>query len=201
MTWKELQIITLQKMYALTSDKLVYDDITEPYLKSMRAAANEGLMLLSTAGRYKLKSVTVEKTTADEAKRYDMDELTEDFYTFSNHVYKLNGKEPKEFYNFSYVGNTFFVLPKRVTGKFEIYYNAFPKQISENTLEDDEIDLPPDAAVLLPLYMASQLYKEDDIKIATQLRNEFEAERERLTEYSRKHIYASERMSSVTGWW
>ncbi|MBQ7647347.1 MAG: hypothetical protein IJS94_08770 [Clostridia bacterium] len=201
MTWKELQIITLQKMYAISSDKLVFDDTTGPYLSGMRAAANEGLMLLSTAGRYKLKSVVVEKEDKSEAKRYDLNELANDFFTFANHVFKIKKDGQTPYFNYSYVGGNFFVLPKGVTGKFEVYYNAYPKLISENTPETEEIDLAPDVAVLLPLYMASELYKEDDIVIATQLRNEFEAERARLTEYTKKHKYISEKITSVTGWW
>lgn len=38
----------------------------------------------------------------------------------------------------------------------------------------------PDVAVLLPLYMASQLYKDDDNSIATIYRNEFEVARGEL---------------------
>ena len=48
-------------------------------------------------------------------------------------------------------------------------------------LHDEEIDLLPMASSLLPLYMASQLFKDDDMRQAVQLRNEFEAGLGRLS--------------------
>lgn len=46
--------------------------------------------------------------------------------------------------------------------------------IDEETADDDEIGLPEAGCVLIPLYIASQLYKDDDISQATAYRNEFE---------------------------
>lgn len=54
------------------------------------------------------------------------------------------------------------------------YNKTIVKHIDENTLDEAEIDLPSDACVLIPLYIASQLYKDDDISQATAYRNEFE---------------------------
>ena len=47
--------------------------------------------------------------------------------------------------------------------------------VTYETEADIEIGLPDDACVLIPLYIASQLYKDDDISQATAYRNEFEA--------------------------
>lgn len=57
------------------------------------------------------------------------------------------------------------------TGEYE--KTTVPK-IEDDTDIDDEIDLPESACVLIPLYIASQLYKDDDISQATAYRNEFE---------------------------
>lgn len=48
------------------------------------------------------------------------------------------------------------------------------EHITADTKDDYEIQLPLDACVLIPLYIASQLYKDDDIAQATAYRNEFE---------------------------
>lgn len=48
------------------------------------------------------------------------------------------------------------------------------KHVTKDTSEDEEIELTEDACVLIPLYIASQLYKDDDISQATAYRNEFE---------------------------
>lgn len=46
--------------------------------------------------------------------------------------------------------------------------------VTYETEPDTVINLPDDTCVLIPLYIASQLYKDDDIALATQYRNEFE---------------------------
>ena len=54
------------------------------------------------------------------------------------------------------------------------YDKASIEHVSYDTKVNVEIDLPEDACVLIPLYIASELYKDDDIALATQYRNEFE---------------------------
>lgn len=61
-------------------------------------------------------------------------------------------------------------------------YNGETKKYDKTTIEhittdtdtDYVIGLPESACVLIPLYIASQLYKDDDIAQATAYRNEFE---------------------------
>jgi hypothetical protein len=61
-----------------------------------------------------------------------------------------------------------------------VYYKAYPAPITDETADNYELPLQPEVVVLIPLYMASQLYKEDDNSIATSYRNEFEVGFERL---------------------
>lgn len=56
-------------------------------------------------------------------------------------------------------------------GKYE---KTKVEHITADTDTDYEIDLPESACVLIPLYIASQLYKDDDIAQSTAYRNEFE---------------------------
>lgn len=67
------------------------------------------------------------------------------------------------------------VLDNRLIGNFILKYQAYPDKIEEDTDDDDELKLHDEVAVLLPLYIASQLYKDDDIALATIYRNEFES--------------------------
>ena len=57
------------------------------------------------------------------------------------------------------------------TGKYD---KATIKHVDLETPSEEVIGLPDDACVLIPLYIASQLYKDDDIAQATAYRNEFE---------------------------
>lgn len=56
----------------------------------------------------------------------------------------------------------------------EMYDKTTVKHITSETPINEEIELTEDACVLIPLYIASQLYKDDDISQATAYRNEFE---------------------------
>lgn len=123
MTWGEIQIISLQKMFAKDEPiivenlkKLRNDDDCKWYLSAMPAVANEAIQRIKpyvmNMYEYDEEIKKYKKTTVDK-----IDETTEDLY---------------------------------------------------------EIALPEDACVLIPLYIASQLYKDDDISQATAYRNEFE---------------------------
>ena len=123
MTWGEIQIITLQKMFAkdepITTDdlgKLKDDDDCKVYLAGMPAVANEAIQRLT---------------------RHCMNK------------YYFNHKRNQ-------------------------YEKTNVIKITPSTLATREIGLPEQACVLIPLYMASQLYKDDDISQATAYRNEFE---------------------------
>ena len=71
----------------------------------------------------------------------------------------------------------------RACGAF--YYEARPALLTEQSGDADTLDLPDDAASLLPLYVASQLFKDDDLSQAVQMRNEFELGLSRLAAVSR----------------
>ena len=83
-------------------------------------------------------------------------------------------------------------------GNFTIYYRAYPEEIT--TLTDDLYELPidPEVYALLPLYMASQLYLDDDAGVATQYRNSFEVGFERLVNSA--NLSAFEQFTSESGW-
>ena len=123
MTWGEIQIISLQKMFAKDEPikvknlkELREDDDCKIYLSSMASACNEAIQRIKP-------------------------------YCENLYVYNEN------------TGN---------------YKKTEIDLITEDTFDDEEIELPNEACVLIPLYIASQLYKDDDISQATAYRNEFE---------------------------
>lgn len=123
MTWGEIQIISLQKMFAkdepINVDDLTnlkQDDDCKWYLSAMPAVCNEAIQRI---------------------KPYVMN------------MYEYNEELQK-------------------------YAKTTIDKIDSETEDNKTIDLPEDACVLIPLYIASQLYKDDDISQATAYRNEFE---------------------------
>lgn len=123
MTWGEIQIIALQKMFAKDEPikvedlkELREDDDCEWYLSAMPAVCNEALQRIKP---------------------------------YIQNTYQYNDEQKK-------------------------YEKTTIDNIDKDTLDDYKLKIPEDACVLIPLYIASQLYKDDDISQATAYRNEFE---------------------------
>ena len=124
MTWGEIQISALEKMFAkdepISVDDLITlrdDDDTKWYLSTMPKVANEAIQRI---------------------KPYVMNE------------FEYNEETQK-------------------------YDRTTVPTIDNDTEDNYEVELDESACVLIPLYIASELYKDDDIALATQYRNEFEA--------------------------
>jgi len=114
MTWYDIKLITLQKMFAVSGDRIVRDDVTLPYLAAMPYVCNEGLALLYTDER-----------------------------------------------------------------------------VSPIMFDEYEFRLDEKGAMLLPLYMASQLYKDEDAGLAAIYRNEFEVGREQFLRSGKSNVGAA----------
>lgn len=124
MTWGEVQIISLEKMFAKDEPikvtdlpKLKEDDDCKWYLSAMPAVCNEAILRIKP---------------------------------YVQNMYEYDEENKK-------------------------YDKTIVELITTDTMVDEEIELVEDACVLIPLYIASQLYKDDDISQATAYRNEFEA--------------------------
>ncbi|MEG2570778.1 MAG: hypothetical protein RSA70_05015 [Clostridia bacterium] len=173
MTWMDIKKTVLHKMFLLSSEAFAIDDVTAPYLASMPAVANEALALLATAGKFICKYIDIDATCG---KSYDLRTLAADFYRVApDQVLNTSGRTT----DFRIDGARFITF--EVSGKFRVFYYAYPGEITVNT--DDNYVLPLDfeLAPLLPLYIASELYRDDDPSVAAGYRNEFELARGALT--------------------
>lgn len=160
---------------------------------------------------YALKNVAMysaQYETADEIPtysdviRYNLSEMVDDFYMVDMETVIYEGdadisryKATSEFFQ---EGFKVMVLPRDLPGNYKVYYKAYPPNITNDTADDTELALDPEVAAIMPLYMASQLYKDDDSGIATVYRNEFEVAFERLQRSVRSP--SSEKFVSTSGW-
>lgn len=216
MTWNELKLVVLQKVFAVSDGKVVTDDTTTEYLTAMPGAANEGLQLLATAGRFIKKRAVIcqgvepatEETVpvatsklGDGVRRYDLTALAEDFYSLNADGVYFEGDglycRPADW---TMEAGHVFVLPADKAGTWTIWYNAYPPELGTQTEDDYELPLYPEVAALLPLYIASQVYKDDDVGMATQYRNEFEVGRDALQGAAMRGQMGKDNWSDTTGW-
>lgn len=161
-------------------------------------------MSVKNVAMYSATFETAEQIPAyAEYVRYDLTELADDFYLVDQSEVIYEGDTETITYtatsDFFQEGFKVLVLPRDKKGNYKIHYKAYPPMITLETEDDAELTLDPEVAALLPLYMASELYKDDDIGVATLYRNEFEVGFERLV----KNVQApsSEHFRSVTGWY
>lgn len=163
----------------------------------------------TTAYPMSLKNVAVYKElfpTAEDVVpytdkvKYDLSQLAEDFYMIDPQGIYFEGAYQKylQTSDFYQEGTKTLVLDRDMVGSFTVYYRAYPIQITTETEDDYELPIDPEVYVLLPLYMASQLYKDDDNAIATAYRNEFEVGFERLVNSA--NLSAYEEFTSESGW-
>lgn len=283
MTWGEAKIATLQKMFAIPGGEILRDENTKPALAAMPCAANEGLQLLATAGKWLVRQLEIVQNPAENLlpetglcrheggvttfastapayawyfeaqgsatakivvpgqepvtvkieaanafapysglvynpgakpvsieiegpyaclvrgvalyarrfkqaeqvpacrpeQRYHLRSLAPDFYRLKPGGLLFEG-EGNAAPAWRFEGDDILVLPAKAAGSCRVFYYAYPAPVTAATPDAQELPLTPEAAALLPLYMASQLHKDDDLALATVYRNEFEIGLERL---------------------
>lgn len=302
MTWKDVKLATLQKMFAAEGSTIPTDESTTDYLAGMPYVANEALQRLSTVGKFLINSIIIahnplpnmisdseaekihsvgnkefsadgahsyyfefsgkgtltvdvngnkqeieleSKNTYTEYRglieddgvvtlsfsctypstvknialysaqfdsefevpeyakkvKYYLKDLCDDFYQLGDNQVYYEGSgasgylQTSRYYRES---DSVLVLDRDNPGSYTVYYRAYPEEITADTDDDYELPLDREVSVLLPLYMASQLYKDDDNGIATTYRNEFEAALESLTDSSNSPGY--DEFVSESGW-
>lgn len=220
MTWGEAKLIALQTMFSNEGEVLVEDDVNREYLNAMPGKANEALQQIAAVGRPILKSWQIQVDRDAAKPEVTADKLVlpaaKDLYkiTLQNYLPRircLNGNEVMFEDGTAYgvaedwrmEGDSVFVIPGDVVGVYTLWYKAYPQTITAATGDDEIIDLAPEAAVLLPLYMAAELYKEDDPALATILRNEYEDGLVKVqTAYAASGAgIRSAGVRNTTGWW
>ncbi|MED9905285.1 MAG: hypothetical protein UFG06_14035 [Lachnospiraceae bacterium] len=133
-----------------------------------------------------------------EKVKFDLNVLADDFYMVDNGEVFCESDCHKKFMDYGLESGHIFTLDRDSAGDYTVYYKAYPKKITEQTEESYELPLANEVVALLPLYMASQIYKDDDIGIATTYRNEFEVARELLN--NPLNVYGDEHVESESGW-
>lgn len=204
-TWGYVELESIRKMFVNTGAITVSDLATmktdkkyATYIDAMPGAANEGIMIMLTRGRsYIVNEILTVNMSTNE---YPM----ENYYCFYlknalNNYLSLDKVFVKggEYKNYVLRHNQYLYIPKDIVDKYDVTvsYATYPDEITSNTTANKEIDLPIDMINILPLYIASELYKDDDISLATTYKNQFETELENMRPQN------DEQFVSVTGWY
>ena len=186
-TWGEIQIEACKKMF-LNNDAIKVTDLPSMkndnkykwYLNAMPQTANEAIYEIIKRGKKHTKRyefAIVDDGTTNEPLKVDLKTVVPDFYRIAKLYYQKPSGYQELINNTDYqmLNNYELVLNGNKYGNYLLEYQNYPIKITNETLDTEEIELEKETAALIPLYIASQLYKDDDIAIATTYRNEFEA--------------------------
>ena len=108
-----------------------------------------------------------------EMKFYNMDEITSDFYKFDSESVVICDGENKAY---GFMGEKTFCINGLISGVFKVPYIAYPQIITNSTSENAPLKLPEQLCGIIPYYIASELYLEEDSGLCVGWRNKFEAE-------------------------
>ncbi len=172
MNWGEIQVESLKKMF-LNSDVLNVDELEnyktdkkyKTYLNAMPQACNEAINYILENGKPYILSYELEK---NETGKYQLENLIDKF----KKIYEIS-YDGTDNINYRVEGNNVLVIQNWTNGNITIYYEAFIDRITTSTPSTQKIDLNNQLLSLIPLYIAGELYKDDDISMATQYLNEF----------------------------
>ena len=137
----------------------------------------------------------------EEVIRYNLKELIPDFYQiYAGKVYVEKDGQPRYLAASEYYteANDTIVFRSDRPGLYTVYYKKYAQEITKTTPDDYVLPLDPEVAVTIPLYIASQLYKDDDNGLATSYRNEWETAFDRLKQ--KVEVPDREEFSGESGW-
>ena len=219
MTWGDVKLIALPTMFSNEGAVITVDDINQEYINAMPGKANEAMQQIAAVGRPILKDWHI--TGADDAEEAETETMltlpaVEKRYKISLSHYLPrfrcidrgavlldDGVCYDVAEDWRIEGDDVLVIPGNVTGEYTVWYRAYPQTITATTPDSERIDMPEDAATLIPLYIAAELYKEDELAMATVLRNEYEdgLQKVQAAWQSGAGGMRAERVRNTTGWW
>jgi hypothetical protein len=195
-TWGEIKNEALGLMFSNVNGSTKVPtsnaDVQE-YVINMADAANYAIRDLSTAVPIlKYFSYSQKGQDADGVMRQELKYLTGDYRAAADETEEMLAAGV-------HVLGGYLITPKRGEIRVEIPYYAYAESVTAETDDAFQIDMLPECEDLIPIYMASRLYMEDDVQLATMYRNQYEAKKAELA--ANADLGKSGKFISVTGWW
>lgn len=218
MTWAEIKLKTLQLMFSNETAELTEGDGNKEYINAMPGVCNDALdmvtALIPIRGKFTIAISTDAAEAVEEAGKLtlpvnataayqvELKDYCTDFRALdADEIYQDIDGTHRHMTEYSVENESVFVLSGAAAETVTIYYLRYPTMLTSATDRKTELNVPREVAEILPLYMASQLYKDDDLSMAVQYRNEFEDALQKLQGAYRKRPAGSGSYQNTTGWW
>ena len=196
-TWGDIVIATCRKMF-LNKDAITVADLPDliddrnysTYINMAPDVMNELMVILNNRVLINIDTITIKLDDAN-LEKYLIDDNSAFVFDIKEYM------KDNEIDNYLYTEVIQHTYIKRDNLLFEeqdgklyidkrfmdrnsltltIKYRIIPERFTTTTPWNTLIDLPYNICSIVPLYLASELYKDDDISLATSYRNQFETE-------------------------
>lgn len=169
MKWSEIQLESLKKMF-LNKDILLESKLDEyrkdkkykTYLDAMPQACNEAINFIIE----KEPLIKIYKLNKTDDSIYDLKQLINDYKKF----YNIDSEIP---ISWEMITKNLLKIDNWNEGNVNVLYSAYPQKIDLETKNSHQIELEESFARIIPLYIAGELYKDDDLTLSTIYMNEF----------------------------
>lgn len=196
-TWGDIVIATCRKMF-LNKDAITVADLPDliddrnysTYINMAPDVMNELMVILNNRVLINIDTITIKLDDAN-LEKYLIDDNSAFVFDIKEYM------KDNEIDNYLYTEVIQHTYIKRDNLLFEeqdgklyidkrfmdrnsltltIKYRIIPERFTTTTPWSTLIDLPYNICSIVPLYLASELYKDDDISMSTAYRNQFETE-------------------------
>lgn len=170
MTWGEIQIESLKKMF-LNNESLSVNKLSDymnekkykTYLYAMPQACNEAINFIVSKLGSNESTFELEK---EDTIYYDLSKKIEDFRM-------IKGIYSKMPVSWKILNKNTITIDNWQGEKILVSYEVKPTIINSDTDTNFVIEIASEYANLIPLYIAGELYKDDDLTLSTMYMNEF----------------------------
>jgi len=195
MKWGEIQIEALQKMF-LNKEKLEVSKLEkykedkkyQTYLFAMPQACNEAINYLLDNGIPFIQSYELEKDNT--TNKYELEELIDNFKCITEIVCEEN-------IQYKTIGNNVLIVNNWEKAPITIFYESYVDDITEKTSPNFELEINKQLSRLIPLYIAGELYKDDDVSLATMYMNEFMTNVNSISQKYNSNKFSNQNIESV----
>lgn len=186
MNYKQVRDLTLQLInrYTVAGSRIpdTYNDQAD-YLKRIPALLNEAAMQAATTTAPIRALDDLKNLRCDDNGAWLVYTLPEDCWQMvSGGLVRYDGTHFERFHRYHPVGANKFAVPKGLSGEVQVEYYRYPRMLSEEPKDGDELDNTPAVQLVLPFYAAAQLVMQDDSFAFSALSSEFERRLARLSE-------------------
>ncbi len=186
----DVKVAALKLMFTNYSDKITsldgdmcdnianleYDAEYGKYLVNMDESINRALLRLSAVGALPLKTHTFEMYKGKKAERINLSEKITDFYRLIK-VIKETSDSYESDYRYDLETDTVIRIPAQEEDcEITLVYEPQESIITDETSNKDTFsNVPDELAVLIPYFVKSELFEEEQPEFAAQARNLFES--------------------------